>query len=174
MSEQSGEKSERRHPNVLHLDEVTATPMEKGTRFGATMKLLGRAAGGRGVGASWYEIPAGKTAFPMHWHSANEEAIFVLEGRGKLRMGSDTVAVRAGDWVTFPPGPEHAHQLINDGDTPLRYLCMSTLLPTEICGYPDSGKIAAMSFGPDRKPWLRALYKTSSEITDYWEDEKID
>jgi uncharacterized cupin superfamily protein len=173
MSEQS--KSERRHPNVINLAEADTVPIEKGARFGAKLKVLGRTAGARGVGGSWYELPPGKTAFPAHWHSANEEALFILEGRGTLRMGSESIAVREGDWVTLPSGPEHAHQLVNDGDAPLRYLCLSTLITTEVVGYPDSGKVGVMGVGPTPKtPWIRALFRRSSEVTDYYDGEKID
>ena len=44
--------------------------------------------------------------------------------------------------MIWPPG---AHRLDNTGDRPLRYLCISTMLTTEICGYPDSGKFACYS-----------------------------
>jgi len=174
MSESRNDSS-RRHPNVINVAEAEVVTIERGSRFGAKLKVLGRAAGGRGVGGSWYEVPPGKTAFPSHWHSANEEALFILEGSGSLRLGNDTLALRAGDWVTIPPGPEHAHQLTNDGDAPLRYLCFSTLVTTEVVGYPDSGKVGVLSVGPSPKtPWLRALFRGASQVTDYYDGEKVD
>ena len=34
-------------------------------------------------------------------------------------------------------GPETAHQIVNDSDADLAYLSISTMMPAEICEYPD-------------------------------------
>lgn len=135
----------RRHPHVAHVDEVPARSVEHGARFGATMRHLGVATGAKGIGATMYEVAPGRTAFPRHFHCANEEALFVLEGQGTLRIGDAEIVVGSGDYATFPVGPDHAHQLVNSGTTPLRYLCLSTLSSAEVVGYPDSKKIGAMA-----------------------------
>src|SRR6185503_12001505 len=89
------------------------------------------------------EVEPGRAAFPHHFHCVNEESIYVLEGEGALRIGKDTVAVKAGDYVTFPTGPDFAHQLKNTGTQNIRYLRFSTLSSAEVVGYPDSKKIGA-------------------------------
>jgi uncharacterized cupin superfamily protein len=137
--------SDRRHPHVVNLDELEATTTSVGTKFGASRKALGQAAGGRGLGCSWYEIPPGRSGFPFHYHCVNDEAIYILDGAGTLRIGDATVAVRAGDYLTFPPGPAAAHRLDNTGTAPLHYLCFSTMQLAEICGYPDSNKFACIA-----------------------------
>lgn len=148
--------------------------MEKGVRYSCQMRWLARNAGARGIGATHYEVPPGKTAFPRHYHFANEEAIYVLEGEGTLRIGEQRVKVRPGDWITMPTGPEHAHQLLNDGSGPLRYLCMSTLVPTEVVGYPDSKKVGAMAVTtPGQPPALRAIWR-QGETVDYYDGEAAD
>lgn len=134
----------RVHPNVIHIDEVDGFSREKG-RFSFATKRLGVATAAAGVGCSWYEVEPGNTAFPRHYHCATEEAIYVLEGTGSLRMGDAEVDLRAGHYATFPVGPEHAHQLIATGDGPLRYLCLSTIHSTDVVGYPDAGKIGVMA-----------------------------
>ncbi len=168
----------RRHPNVANLKEVEPQGQEKGTRFGHAMRWLGMATGGRGIGCSWIEVPPGRTAFPLHYHCANEEALFVLGGEGTLRIGKETVLLRQGDYVTFPPGEEYAHQLTNTGKTPLQYLALSTLQTTEIVGYPESEKVGAANFAFDSsgKPTvrLRALFRRSSQVTDYYDGERVD
>ncbi len=160
----------RRHPNVVHLDEVPTGGFEKGSRFALRNRALGRATAAKGIGCSWYEIPPGKTAFPNHWHCANEESLFVLEGTGTLRIGADEVVVGPGDYATFPVGQQYTHQLVNTGTTPLRYLCFSTMLPTEVVGYPDSGKIGAMGYDAAGKPMTRIMVKATSGV-DYYEGE---
>jgi uncharacterized cupin superfamily protein len=170
--------SERRHPRVVNVDEVDGNRQTKGTRFGATRKSLGRATDAQSLGCTHYELEPGRTAFPHHFHCMNDEAIFVLEGEGTLRIGDATVAVRAGDWITIPPGPAYAHQLTNGGQAPLRYLCVSTLKSGDIVGYPDSKKVAAMA-GESYKSvlggetWVRVIAKQDASL-DYYDGEKID
>lgn len=169
--------SERRHPNVLNVSEASVRSTEKGTRFGFTARMLGQATGAAGVGCTWYEVPPGRAAFPTHFHCANEEAIFVLEGEGSLRIGKDTVELRAGDYVTLSPGPDHAHRLTNTGTTPLRYLCMSTLHKgAEVVGYPDSKKVAAMGVPQSWKfpepAWIRMISRDGSSL-DYYDGEDV-
>ena len=167
--------AERRHPNVVNIADLEPRAVSKGQRFGFTSKRLGHACGARGIGASWFEVPPGRTAFPYHYHCANEEAVYVLEGKGTLRVGKDTIEVGPGDWITFPVGPDHAHQLTNTGTSPLRYLCMSTMSTTEVVGYPDSKKIAAMAVesAGSPAPWVRAIHMADAQV-DYYEGEAID
>jgi uncharacterized cupin superfamily protein len=133
----------RRHQNVVNLSELEPETMTAGTNFGHAEKHLGFETGARGIGCSWFEVPPGRAAFPRHFHCAKEEAVFVLEGEGLLRIGDKTVPLRPGDYATFPVGPGHAHQIHNAGKGPLRYLCFAPLVLTDVIGYPDSGKFAA-------------------------------
>ncbi len=168
----------RRHPQVAHLDELEARTISAGTKFGATMKHLGFATGSKGLGCTWYEVAPGKAAFPRHFHCANEESLFVLEGEGTLRIGDDTVAVRAGDYVTMPIGPNYAHQLRNTGPGVLRYLCFSTMNTAEVVGYPDSKKVGAMA-APSMEAalkgetWVRFLAFEPSKVG-YYDGEETD
>ena len=53
--------------------------------------------------------------------------------------------MRAGDYVALPVGPESAHQLVNTGAATLRYLCVSTLQPTDVVVFPDMATIGVMA-----------------------------
>src|SRR5579863_1206239 len=114
---------QRRHANVVNVDEIKPSNELQGD-FVNQRRRLGPEAGGRALGCTLIEVPPGKTAYPYHFHSAFEESIYVLEGRGSLRIGKDKVDVRAGDYVGIPAGPEFAHALTNTGEATLRYLCM--------------------------------------------------
>ena len=132
--------SQSRPPNIANLQDIEPTEVKAGDRFLATRRALGRAAGGAQIGASHMRVPPGKTAWPAHYHAANEEAIFILEGQGRLRSGDASHPVKEGDWIALVAGP-NAHRLDNDGDRDLVYLCISTQHSTDLCVYPDSGKI---------------------------------
>jgi len=165
--------SGRRHPNVVNIDELEPRESVHGRRFASSRKQLGAASGGRGIGCSWFEVPPGRTAFPRHFHCANEEALFVLQGEGTLHLGDATVEVRPGDYATLPVGPAHAHVLINRGVSPLRYICFSTMLPTDLVGYPDSKKVLALAIPApvsderDGGPWIRLIVPAASGLAFY-------
>jgi uncharacterized cupin superfamily protein len=161
--------SERRHPNVVHRDEVPVMPMEKG-KHRMKLRRLGASAGAQMIGASVAEIAPGSVSFPFHYHCATEEAIYVLRGKGTVRIGDARVKIGEGDFIAFPVGPDHAHQTINDGDEPLVYLVISAnAQKVDVVGYPDSKKIAATA-GTFEKPILRWISR-QGESVDYWEGE---
>jgi uncharacterized cupin superfamily protein len=81
------------HPNVVGTGGLKWMEQSHGEKFGFKCKSLGAATGGERLGCSLYEVPPGKRAWPHHYHLANEEAIFVLEGRGTLRIGEKEVAI---------------------------------------------------------------------------------
>jgi uncharacterized cupin superfamily protein len=132
------------------------------------------------LGCTHHEIAPGKTAYPFHFHSGIEEAVFVLEGNGRMRIGKEEVSVRAGDYVALPPGPNHAHALTNDGTTPLRYLCMSgpaAPQTLDVVGYPDSKKVAYVSgIQPGKSfrdgAWVLGIVKEAPPF-EYYEDEPL-
>lgn len=90
-------------------------------------KRLSDAVGAEDGGCSLYELPPGKRSRPYHYHAANEEAVYVLAGVGQGRGEDGTVRLEAGDYVTLPANESGGHQLVNDGDAPLRYLMVSTM-----------------------------------------------
>jgi len=159
----------RRHPNVVHRDEVAPMPMNKG-KHRMELRRLGAAAGGQMIGANLTEVAPGAVSFPFHYHCATEEALFVLRGKGIARIGDARVPVREGDWVSFPAGAQHAHQMVNDGTEPLVYLCVSaSVQKVDVVGYPDSKKVAATA-GPFEKPLHRWISR-QGESLDYWDGE---
>jgi uncharacterized cupin superfamily protein len=170
----------RRHAHVVNVEDV-AVREEKHGGFEFRSRRLGAAAGARSLQCSYFELPAGKTAFPLHFHSAIEEAIYVLEGRGTLRIGSEKVEMRPGDYVAFLPGPEAPHQLTSSKDGPMRYLCMSgpaTPNTMDIVAYPDSKKIAfAAGIDPAKGAraggWFLKIVKEDQPPVDYYDGEPL-
>jgi uncharacterized cupin superfamily protein len=91
-----------------------------------------------------------------------------------LRLGEATHPVRAGDIIACPPGgPETAHQLVNTGDSELKYLAVSTALSPEVCQYPDSDKFAVSVYGESGKPgdWRFRHVGREQDAHGYWEGE---
>jgi uncharacterized cupin superfamily protein len=170
----------QRHPNVVHLEDVEPRDEARGD-FRSRRRRLGAAAGGRALGCTHFEIPPGKTAFPFHFHSAFEEAIYVLEGAGRLRIWGAEVELRAGDYVGIPAGPDTAHALTNTGPAPLRYLCVSgpaTPMTMDIVAYPDSKKVALASGidpvkGLAGGGWVVKIVKEDGPAVGYFDGEPL-
>jgi len=162
---------DRNFVNVRQLDWEEQT---EGEEFECRRKKLADATGGDELGASLYEVPPGKSAWPRHYHLANEEALFILSGGGTLRLGRNSVTVEAGDYVALPAGERHAHQLVNDTDETLRYLCVSTMNEPDIIMYPDSEKVGILAGAPpggDSDERTYEAYHDRGESLDYWEGE---
>jgi uncharacterized cupin superfamily protein len=76
--------------------------------------------------------------------------------------GSARRPTRAGDVFCCPTGgPQTAHHIFHDSDADLAYLSVSTMMPAEVCEYPDSGKIGAFGGG------LRHMTRVD-DAKDYW------
>ena len=156
-----------RHRNIAPLADIPQEPLPSpdGTTFGGARQRIGSAIGAEKLGYGVFTIPPGKTAFPSHAHTVNEEMIYILAGHGSLRFGSERVSVDAGTFIACPPGGELPHQLINDSAEDLRYLVVSTMVYPDIVDYPDSQKVGvyAGSSRAGEKPF-RALYPKGSDV----------
>ena len=164
----------KRHPNIVSEEDLLWGEQFCGEGFGFRRKQLGKAAGGEKLGCGLYEVPPGRRAWPRHYHLANEEAVYVLEGTGTLRIGEEEIEVCGGDYVALPVGEERAHQMTNTSDGVLRYLCFSTMIEPDVFVYPDSNKVGlfagAAPGGPKEKRTLSLFLRADAEVG-YWEGE---
>jgi len=136
-------------------------------------KRLAEAAGGDRLGASLYELSPGDRAWAYHYHTANEEAMYVLSGSGRVRGPEEVSAVTAGDYLAFPVGGSGGHRVANDGDEPLRYLMLSTMVEPDVTVYPDSGKFGVYAGAPPGSTGERTVsgYYRIDDDVDYWNGE---
>ena len=134
-------------------------------------KQLGEATDGDDIGCSLYELPAGGRSWPYHYHTANEEAMYVLSGTGTLRLDGETYSLEAGDYAAFPADESGGHRVVNDSDEPLRYLVVSTMVDPDVTVYPESDRFGVFVGSPPggrEKRSLEGFYDRESSV-DYWE-----
>ena len=145
INESAVESSEFKHGDTLHHFRKDFTGA-----FTAS-KLI----------ASQYEIPPGKASWPYHYHMANEEMFYILEGEGEMRTKEGTLPVRAGDFFRFPIGENGVHQLINTSpDKTLKYLDFGTTVEPDLVVQPDSQKIGVFAGGaPCQNKSIRTMWK---------------
>jgi len=67
-------------------------------------------------------------ATPLHTHDWEHE-VFVLAGCGRVYGGREEAVLGEGDTVFIPSMEEH--RFVNDGDEPLRFICVVPLLKKE-------------------------------------------
>lgn len=65
-------------------------------------------------------LPPGASTTPHH-HPRTEEIYYILEGQGRMRVGTDVRDVVVGDAIAIPPG--QSHQITNTGSSVLKFLC---------------------------------------------------
>lgn len=150
---------------VVNIADLTLEHSTHGNRFESRSARIGPLLGAKDLGYSYDVVPPGKRSRPFHSHHGEEEMFFIVRGSGTLRYGSETRKIRAGDVICCPTGgPQTAHQIVNDSDEELAYLSVSTMMPAEVCEYPDSNKVGAFGEG------LRHMTQAGQGV-DYWVDE---
>ncbi|WP_102957831.1 cupin domain-containing protein [Mangrovicella endophytica] len=154
-------------PASLDLDH-----WRQGTLYEARDSSFAKRLGLTDLGIRYVEVPPGKSACPFHNHHVEDELFIILEGEGTYRYGNERHAVKAGDILGAPAGgPETAHNLINTGTAPLRYLAVSSVGVADICQYPDSGKILVSSSPRRTMPDGFELMHRHTPGVPYWTDE---
>lgn len=91
-----------------------------GSRY--RFKVLGEATGG--AYSLVEETLLDRDGPPLHVHDGEEEAFYVLSGRGVFVVGDDRRELGAGDFVLVPRGAPHA--LARLGDDELRMLVITS------------------------------------------------
>jgi uncharacterized cupin superfamily protein len=153
----------------INLDEVQMEVDEHGP-FKSSYGVISDHIGAKKLGYSLAVVPPGGKVCPYHSHHVGEEMFFILEGTGTLRFGAHEYPLRKHDVIACPPGgKEVAHQIINTGTTDLKYFCLGTREPHEVCEYPDSNKVGVY-LGDEGKRYFRHLFKIDQAV-DYFEGE---
>ncbi len=109
--------------------------------------LVGADETGGMLGISLVTQPPG-VATPLHLHSRESEAFYVLEGRLSYQAGDDLHELHPGCFIHLPIGVPHAFRI--RGDQPARLLAIST--PGGLMGLYDEVGIPAAARrlpGPD-------------------------
>jgi uncharacterized cupin superfamily protein len=118
-------------------------------RFAVRYKHLSLAALGETyhVGVAIEELAPGKQSAPFHYHFAEEEHVYLLEGTLTVRLGADAYEMKPGGYVCFPAGQRAGHCLINNGAALCRYVIVGERIPNEVAVYPDSNKVLVRQLG---------------------------
>ena len=99
---------------------------------------LGDAAGLTQFGVNLLRLPAGQWSSQRHWHSGEDEFVYVLEGEVILVTNAGEEVLRAGDCAGFKAGDADGHHLQNRGAKEAVILEVGSRLPDgDHVDYPD-------------------------------------
>jgi uncharacterized cupin superfamily protein len=116
----------------------TAYPAELATEIREREKrALGNVAGLSRFGVNLTRLPPGEISSQRHWHSAQDEFVYLLEGELVLQTDEGESVMRAGQCVGFPAGRANGHRFVNRSGQPAVYLEVGDRTPDDHVTYPD-------------------------------------
>lgn len=99
---------------------------------------LGNAAGLTQFGVNRLELEPGVWSSQRHWHSAEDEFVWVVEGEVVLIDDDGETVLKAGDCAGFPAGDKNGHHIVNRSDRLAVLLEVGSRRPDEDgVDYPD-------------------------------------
>jgi uncharacterized cupin superfamily protein len=104
---------------------------------GRSRKRLGNAAGLTQFGVNLTTLKPGAASALRHWHSSEDEFVYMLVGEVVLCEDSGEVVLRPGDAAGFKAGVADGHCLVNRSDSDAVYLEVGTRAVRETAEYPD-------------------------------------
>ena len=121
--------------------ELSDVPVRQGSGYPAafsgpcadrTRRRLGDASGLRDFGVNLMTLPPGGWSSQRHWHSDEDEFVYVLEGELTLVEDAAETVLRAGDCAGFPKNSGNGHHLQNRSSTLAVYLEVGSRQPMDL------------------------------------------
>ena len=124
----------------LSIEPRTSTvyphPHDRATE-GRAKRSLTQALGLTQFGVNITELAPQSASSLRHWHSHEDEFIYVIEGRPTLVQDGGSVELAPGMTAGFPAGAENGHKLVNNTDEPVVVLEVGTRSDEDEAFYPD-------------------------------------
>ena len=126
--------------------DINAAPTRFGTGYPAPFDepckmrrrwKLGDAAGIDQFGVNLLRLPPGQWTSQRHWHTAEDEFTWVVEGEVVLVEDEGETILRAGDCAGFKAGVANGHHLVNKSPRDALYLEIGARSSHERAHYPD-------------------------------------
>jgi uncharacterized cupin superfamily protein len=136
--------------------DIDTAPTRKGSGYpppfdapcaARTRKRLGDAGGLRDFGVNLMTLPAGGWSSQRHWHSDEDEFVYVLEGELTLVEDVGETVLRAGDCAAFPKGTANGHHLVNRSVTTAVYLEVGSRNPQDLTTCSDIDMVSSNADG---------------------------
>jgi uncharacterized cupin superfamily protein len=100
-------------------------------------RALGDAFGLNDFGVNLMTLPPGVWSSQRHWHSHEDEFVYVLAGNPTLVTDAGRTRLAPGMCAGFPAGAANGHHLVNETDAPVTLLEVGSRKPDDDCYYAD-------------------------------------
>lgn len=136
--------------------DVSAIPERKGIGYPEPFKKqsadrirqrLGEAGGLKDFGVNIMKLPPGNWSSQRHWHSHEDEFVFVLEGELILVEDEGETLLTAGDCAAFPKNSGNGHHLINRSKETAVYLEVGSRSSEDVITCSDVDMVSPSSDG---------------------------
>ena len=104
---------------------------------GRAKRALGEGLGLTNYGVNLVRLEPGAWSAQRHWHSHEDEFVYVLEGEATLVTDEGEQLLGPGMAAGFPAGRADGHHLVNRSDRPVVYLEIGDRSPDDEVHYPD-------------------------------------
>ncbi len=111
---------------------------------------LGDAVGLKNFGVNLVLLPPGTLSSQRHWHSRQDEFVYVLDGEITLVTESGEQILGPGMAAGFPAGVRDGHHLINRSQSDAHYLEVGDCGDGDEVDYPDIDMLRRNLDGKDR------------------------
>jgi uncharacterized cupin superfamily protein len=108
---------------------------------------LGDAGGLADFGVNLMRLPPGNWSSQRHWHTDEDEFVYVLDGELVLVEDGGETILRAGDCAAFPKNSGNGHHMINRSDSTAVYLEVGSRSPDDVIYGSDVDMRSASSDG---------------------------
>ncbi|MEH2012713.1 cupin domain-containing protein [Nostoc sp.] len=116
---------------------------------GRIRQQLGNFAGLQNFGVNLVKLEPGSYSSIRHWHSHQDEFIYVLEGELTLVTDRGAEILTPGMAAGFPAGEANGHHFVNRSSVVAIYLEVGDRTPNDKVTYPDENLMTTAS--PDGK-----------------------
>lgn len=108
------------------------------SRMGDRVKQrLGEACGLTKMGVNLVTLPPGGQSALRHWHTLEDEFVYILSGEVVLVTEQGEQTLTAGMCAGYPAGTRDGHHFVNRSGAPARYLEVGNRIPGDNAFYPD-------------------------------------
>lgn len=125
-------------PATIPWQSGTSYPAEMATKVkGREFQRLGEAGGLTQFGVNLVRLAPGVWSSHRHWHSHEDEFIWIVDGELVLVTDAGEQIMRAGDCASFKAAVQDGHHLQNRSSRPAHFLAVGTRVAHDVCRYPD-------------------------------------
>jgi uncharacterized cupin superfamily protein len=131
------------NPQDVPIRTTTVYPEPfKALMAGRVKQALGNAAGLKNFGVNLVSLEPGSRSALRHWHTLQDEFIYVIEGEVSLITDAGPQRLIPGMMAGFPAGEANGHHLVNQSNSRVVYLEIGDRTPEDQAHYPDDDLLA--------------------------------